>query len=153
LGASNSRSIKISSSLGSVTFTVPLPVAAAIAFLLLLEVFQHDIQCLEPIGPGALVAHHPLMNRLQRRPVQSIEPLSALGTDVNDTNLSEHPQVLRDLRLTEPEQPDELADRPLTVDEEIEKLSSSRFGDRVERVGCRRCSCHLDALYADMGIR
>jgi hypothetical protein len=47
LGASNSRVIRICSSVGSVTVAVPL--LTTISFLLLLELFQHDIQLVESL--------------------------------------------------------------------------------------------------------
>src|SRR3990170_7566603 len=72
LGASNSRVIRICSSVGSVTVAVPL--LTAISFLLL-EVLQHDIQLVEPPRPQALVSLHPVVDGLERVAVQSVQPL------------------------------------------------------------------------------
>src|SRR6266436_2711824 len=91
LGASNSRVMRICSSVGSVTVAVPLLVTA-ISFLLLLEFLQHDIQPLEPLRPGALVGLHPVVDGLERVAVQPVEPLPSLVTHVNHSHFSEHPQ-------------------------------------------------------------
>src|SRR5688572_14261254 len=72
LGASNSRLIRICSSVGSVTVAVPLLVTAAISLLLPLEVLQHDIQLAEPLRPRPLVALHPVMDGLERGAVQPV---------------------------------------------------------------------------------
>src|SRR5712691_12390192 len=61
LGASNSRVIRICSSVGRVTVAVPLLVIA-IFFLLLLVILQYDVQLVEPLRPQALVVLHPVMD-------------------------------------------------------------------------------------------
>src|SRR5919106_5597881 len=65
LGASNSRVIRICSSVGSVTFAAPLLVISDISFVLSLEICQHDVELLEPLGPGALVVLHPVVDGLE----------------------------------------------------------------------------------------
>src|SRR5215218_8116453 len=55
LGASNSRVIRICSSVGSVTVALPLPVTST-PFLLPLEVLEHGVHSVEPPRPEALVA-------------------------------------------------------------------------------------------------
>src|ERR1700704_5682458 len=75
LGASNSRVIRICSSVGSVTVAVPLLVTITSSFLLLFEVLQHDIELLEPVRPQALVVLHPIVDRLERVAVQAVQPL------------------------------------------------------------------------------
>src|SRR5665809_120016 len=60
--------MRICSSVGRVTVAVPL-LTAAISLLLLLEVFQHDIQLLEPLGPRVLVGLHPVMDGLSAWPL------------------------------------------------------------------------------------
>src|ERR687894_2043196 len=49
LGASNSRVMRICSSVGSVTVAVPLLVTATVSFLLLLQFLQHAVQPVEPL--------------------------------------------------------------------------------------------------------
>src|SRR5215218_8296009 len=93
LGASNSRVMRICSSVGSVTVAVPLLVTA-ISFLLLLEFLQHGIQPAEPLRPRALVVLHPVMNGLERKTVQPVKPLPSFLTHLNRSHFSEYPQML-----------------------------------------------------------
>src|SRR5881296_3260270 len=64
LGASNSRVIRICSSVGSDTVAVPLLIAA-ISWLLFLELLQHDVQLVEALRPGALVVLDPVVDGLE----------------------------------------------------------------------------------------
>src|SRR6266516_4376075 len=95
--------MRICSSAGRVTVAVPLLVTA-ICFLLLLEFLQHGVQLVEPLRPGALVALHPVVDRLERVAVEPVEPLPSLFTHVNRSHGAEHPEVLRDLWLGQAEQ-------------------------------------------------
>src|SRR3954470_21760662 len=70
-GAANSRSIRIWSSAGRVTFAVPL-VATAIV-VLLLEIFQDVVQQLEALRPQPLVALDPVVDGLEREAVEAIQ--------------------------------------------------------------------------------
>src|SRR5206468_8110932 len=81
LGASNSRVIRICSSVGSVTVAVPLLVTG-ISFLLL-ELLQHDVEPVEPLRPRALVALHPVVDGLERLAVQPVQPLPSFVAHVN----------------------------------------------------------------------
>src|SRR5262245_65956155 len=72
-GASNSRVMRICSSVGSVTFAVPL-LATAIAFLLLV-VLVHDVQLVEPLRPRPLVLLHPVVDQLDCPRVEPVVPL------------------------------------------------------------------------------
>src|SRR6476661_4356799 len=92
-GASNSRVMRICRSVGRVTVAVPLLVTA-ISFLLLFELFQYDIQLLEPLRPGALVGLHPVVDGLERATVQAVEPLPSLIAHVDRSHFAEDPQVL-----------------------------------------------------------
>ena len=51
---------------------------------------------------------------------------------VAEIDLAQDPQVLGDLRLGQPEQLDEIVDRPLALGEEVEDLPPPGFGHRVE---------------------
>src|SRR4051812_7621095 len=142
-GASNSRSITISVSLGSVTVALPLCVMVSILRFLLLELFEHLFQPVEPLVPRVLVTLDPVVDRLEPPSVQPVDPLAAGVAYVDETHLAEDPQVLRHLGLTEPEPLDEVVHRPLALGEGIQDLPPPGFGHRVERVRRRRCSCHV----------
>src|SRR5215471_14421854 len=118
--------MRICSSVGRVTVAVPLLVTA-ISFLLLLELFQYDVELLEPLRPRALVALHPVVDGLERVAVHPVEAAAAVAADVDGADLPEHPQVLRHLRLREAESLHEVVDGKLAAGEEIEDLPPARL--------------------------
>src|SRR5918997_5169836 len=63
LGASNSRVMRICSSVGSVTVALPLPVTSTP--FLPLEVLEHGVHSVEPPRPQALVAPNPVVDWLE----------------------------------------------------------------------------------------
>src|SRR4026208_1744990 len=133
LGAANSRVIRICVSVGRVTVAVPL-VVIAIVFLLLHEVFQHDIQLVEPLRPRALVLLDPIVNGLERVAVEPIEPLAPALAYVDSSAFPAHTQVLRDLRLSESELYDEIIHWTLAAREGVQDLPSPWLGHGVECV-------------------
>ena len=52
--------------------------------------------------------------------------------------------MLGHLRLGQTEQSHEVVDRALPVGEDVQDLPPPGLGHRVERVCCRRCSCHAE---------
>jgi hypothetical protein len=110
--------------------------------LLLLEVFQHVVEPLEPLGPSALVGLHPVVDGLERVTVEPVQALPSLVTHVNRSYFAEHPQVLGHLRLGQPELVHQVVDRTLTARQDIEDRAAARLGDGVEGVGGGCCSGH-----------
>src|ERR671917_1065144 len=149
LGASNSRVMRICSSVGSVTVAVPLPVTPT-PFLLPLEVLEHGVHPVEPLRPEALVAKHPIVNGLERPLVQPIHPPPPLVARLDRPHLSEHPQVLGHQRLGHPQPAHQVAHRPLARGEEVQDLPPPGLGHRVERVRRGRRSCHGGIIYNRM---
>jgi hypothetical protein len=80
-------------------------------FLLLFEFLQDRIQPFEALRPGALVVLHSVMDGLERMAVQSIQPLASFVAHLNRSYFSEHPQVLGDLWLSQPERSHEVVHR------------------------------------------
>src|SRR6476469_2014172 len=150
-GASHSRVIRICVSVGRVTVAVPLLVTA-ISFLLLFEFLEHDIELVEPLRPQALVALHPVVDRLERRPVQPVEPLPAVLTNLHGSDFAKYSEVLGHLWLGEPELPHEVVHRPFPAREDVENQPPPGLGHGVESVCGRRCSCHGPRSYTDIGI-
>src|SRR5918999_4370244 len=147
--------MRIWSSAGSVTFAVPLVVICSISFFLL-EFVQHDIELVEPLGPRALVALHPVMDGLERLAVEPVQPLPSVFPHLDRPHFSKHPQVLRHLGLSKPEQVHDLVHRPLPAGQQIEDLPPPGLGHRVERVRRGSCSCHggeYICLYRNMSTR
>src|ERR671916_574147 len=147
LGASNSRVMRICSSVGSVTVAFPLLGIAATSSLLLLEFLQHDVHPVEPLRPEALVAPHPVVDGLERPRVQPVQPLPPLLAHVDRPNLPEHPKVLGHQRLAHPEQAHQVAHGPFAGGEEVQDLAPAGLGHRVERVRRSRRSCHRRMIH------
>src|SRR5918999_2323853 len=138
--------MRICSSVGRVTLAVPLLVTD-ISFLPLLEFLQHDVQPVESFRPRALVALHPVVDGLERVAVQPVQPLPSFVTHVNRSHFSEHSQVLGHLWLSQPEQPHQVVHGALAAGEDVKDLPPPGLGHRVERICCRRCSCHGGIVY------
>src|SRR5687767_14901269 len=143
--------MRICSSVGSVTVAVPL-LAIAISFLLLLELFQHGIEPLETLRPGALVVLDPVVDGLERRPVQSVETPPPVLAHRHDPHFTQDPQVLGDQGLSDPERGRKLVDGALPAGEEVEDLTPPGLCNRVARVCGGRRSCHGWIIYTYIGI-
>src|SRR3954454_13397384 len=143
--------MRICSSAGSVTVAVPL--LTVIACFLPLEIFGDIVQPGEPLRPRALVAAHPVVDGLERRAVEPVDPVPARLADVDRPDLAQHPQMLGDLGLGEPEHSHKLAHRALAAGQDVEDLSAPWLGHGVERVGGGRCAGHGAASYTHMGMR
>src|SRR5918992_367580 len=59
-----------------------------------LQLLEHDVELVEPRRPRALVGLDPVVDGLERVPVEPVQPLSSFVTHVDHPHLSEHTQVL-----------------------------------------------------------
>ena len=102
-----------------------------------------DFDAVEVVSPEALILLHPVMDRFQLLGVKAIQAkLSSLGHR-NNSNFSEHAEVLRNGWLWNPERFDHLADSALvSVHQQVDNFASPRLGNCVEYVGGCRCSGH-----------
>src|SRR5437879_9134093 len=134
--------MRICVSPSSVTNALRLLASAIIALLLHRKFVEQFVEHVEALVPCPLVPFDPVVHVLERRRVQSIEPLPPIFARLHETNRAENAQVLRDLRLREPERVDQLVDRALPTSERVEYFPASGLRDRVERVRRRSCSRH-----------
>src|SRR5919106_953760 len=147
LGASNSRTIRICVSLGSVTAARRLVAAATMFVLLGFEVFQHFVHRVEPLAPRPLELLHPVVDRPERLAMQPVEPLPPGASGVHQAHLPQDPQVLRDLGLSQPEQRHEVVHRALAGGQDVQDLAPPRLCYGVEGVRGRGCAGHGDKIY------
>src|SRR5262245_8441989 len=89
--------------------------------------------------PEALEESGPLVDRPQRRHVRAVVDLPAIAPRLDQPNVPEHLEVLRDRGLAEPELVHDVGDRSLARREEHENVAAASLGHRVEdvRAGCR----------------
>src|SRR6185295_5699300 len=87
------------------------------------------------------------MDRLERVAVEPVEPLPPAFAHVDSADFSENAQVLRDLRLGQPELNHEIVHGALAAGEYVEDLPSPRLGHGIECVSGRRCSWHMYIIY------
>src|SRR5437016_381327 len=74
--------------------------------------------------------------------VRAIELVASVAAHVHQSNITQHPQVLRDRGLRQLESDHDLLDRAFAGGQVLEDLAPARLSDRVERIGCGRCPCH-----------
>ena len=89
-----------------------------------------------------LVVLDPVVDRLQRLAIQPVHPLPPFVSYLRQIHLAKHPEVLGDLRLSQAEQRDEVVHGTLPAGEDVQDLPPPGLRHRVERIRCRRCSCH-----------
>ena len=95
-------------------------------------------ECIESLGPELSERLEPSVYILERAGVDGVQPTCALCTHSGEAVLPQHPEVLRDSRLTDAElfadHRDDLPRRPLVVDEQFEDASPNRVTENIERV-------------------
>ena len=78
----------------------------------------------------------------QRVSIGAIERAASVASCLDESDVEQDLQMLGDGRLAEPERHSDVADGALFRAEVLENLPAARFGDCVERVGCRRGARH-----------
>src|SRR5580658_667988 len=137
-GASKTRIIATSRSLGVVTFKVPLffigalPLCASTFFLLRFKFFQHSVQPLEIGFPNAPVSFDPDFQLFQRRRAQRVDSALGIYAHVHQAGVAEDAQMFRDLGLAETEPMDHVADGAGAVAQQLDDLKAVGLGQRLQ---------------------
>src|SRR5437870_3113999 len=119
--ASNSRVISTSVSERTVTFiSYLLAVAICLPLFLLLQVANDLVQLLEPFAPEPAVAFQPVVELLERLGPQRVDALLRQRSYLHEPCLAQHAQMLRYLRLAQPQALGDLPDREGAVPEELD---------------------------------
>src|SRR5689334_7519805 len=95
----------------------------------------------------------PVVHRPKRVCVGSIQGPPPVAPDGDKADIQEHLKVLRDRGLLECERIGDLAHGSLFGGNEFKNVATTRFSDRVERVGGRRGARHPSSyifLYGNM---
>src|SRR5688500_12547275 len=133
-------------SLGSVTTADWLLVLVVIS-LLLFQLVQKLVERLEALVPRLSEADDPVVDRLERPAIEPVHAVPALVSHGDQAHLAQDAQVLGHLRLSDAEQPDQVAHRTLAAGEQIQDLAPARLRHGVERVRRRRRSRHEENIY------
>jgi hypothetical protein len=74
--------------------------------------------------------------------VRTIEDLAAVTPCIDQADVAQDPEVFGDGRLREAQRDNDIADGMFPGREKLQDVSTSRFGDGVEGVRCRRGPGH-----------
>src|SRR5687768_16593699 len=88
----------------------------------------------ELVAPVAFESTGPFVKRSDSHCVRAIEGLAALPAHLHQADVAKHAQVLGDRRLREAQRYNDVADGTLARREIVQDVSTTRFGDGVERV-------------------
>src|SRR5579864_502154 len=86
------------------------------------------------VPPEALELARPVVERPERIGVGAVEHPAPVAAHVDQADVAEHAEVLRDGRLLDAQAGRDLPDRTLLEREKAQDLPAPRFGDRVEGV-------------------
>src|SRR4029453_7356719 len=98
-----------------------------------------------PKLPAPMLGEHagPVVYRFECLGVRSIQDPPAVAPHGDEVDISEHVQVLRDRRLSQLERLGNFADRSLIGRDKLEDLSTTGFGNGVERIRCGHGAGHV----------
>ncbi len=94
--------------------------------------FEVCLERVEPRVPCRAERAQPRIELLQRFGPQAVEALPGARTDVDETCLAQHLEVLRHVGLGEGQLGDERPDRPLAVEQEPQDFPSAGVGEDLE---------------------
>ena len=98
-----------------------------------------------PKLPAPMLGEHagPVVYRFECLGVRSIQDPPAVAPQGDEVDISQHVQVLRDRRLPQLERLGDFAHRPFIGRDELEDLSTTGFGNGVERIRCGQGAGHV----------
>src|SRR5439155_27313843 len=123
--------IRISLSVGSVTFVVVLLPAAMFSFLSF-QVSKDLVEALESLVPRAAIWLQPGVELPEGLWAESVDPLLADRLCLDHPGVAQDAKMLGDLRLAEPQPLDDVSDREWLPAEELDDLQPVRFRERAQ---------------------
>src|SRR5260370_38896708 len=94
------------------------------------------LHAIQLMPPEPFERARPVVKRTDRPGVGPIQHTAALAPDVDQSNIPQDAQVLRDGWLLKAQARHNIPDRALLRSEIVQDLSPPGLGDRVERVRC-----------------
>jgi hypothetical protein len=115
--------------------------------------------CLSPffdaaqlMRPESFERLRPLVQRSDCFSVRSIQHLPPIPSHPHQSNFSQHPQMLRHRRLSQPKPRHDGAHRPFLASQVIQNLPPRRLSHRIKSIRSSRRPCHAINLYSYIGI-
>ena len=93
---------------------------------------EMTLEVVEPVRPVAAVRREPAVDLGQRRGVEPVPAPLRVDPHPHEPGLAQHPQVLGDARLAQPQVADELVHRPLALAQQVEDPPPAGVGQDVE---------------------
>jgi hypothetical protein len=101
-------------------------------FLRGLQFVQQCIEAHEIFFPQLAISIEPDFQLLERSGPQRVDPTLRVHAYVDQSGFTEHPQMLRDLRLPKTQLIDQITDRARPVQQHLDDLETVRFGEGSE---------------------
>jgi hypothetical protein len=122
------------------------------------QLVEQGIEALKVSFPDLPVSRNPGLQFLERRGPQRINSALRIYANVHQTRVTEHPQVLRDLRLLESELIDHVPDRPGPLKQEFDDLKTMGFSEGAEcfdhgKANMPQYVYTCQGIFASMGSR
>src|SRR5919109_2542255 len=117
--------------------------------LLLVEVLFEGIQA---TGPELAIRAQPAIDLRQGLGLQPVPAALGIAADLDQSSLAQRPQMLADAGLTQADLLHQLADRALSLAQQVENAAPHWLGDQLER-GCHTRANITKELYNCQGIK
>jgi glyoxylase-like metal-dependent hydrolase (beta-lactamase superfamily II) len=101
----------------------------------------------ELVAPVAFESGRPFVERPDPLGVRAIENLAAVTPHLHQADVTKHAEVLGDRRLRKAQRYNDVADGTLAGCEIVQDVSTTRFGDGVERVRRRGSARHRTMIF------
>jgi hypothetical protein len=112
-----------------------------------LKLDEHIVELVQSGVPSGLEAANPLVDGLQREPIDPVPATPAISSDGHQPDRPEHGEVLRNLGLTQFQPINEVANGGLINTESVKERTTVAIRDSVERISRRRCSGHIEIIF------
>ena len=99
------------------------------------------------MGPEALEGLSPVMERPDRLEIGAIKHLTPLSPYIDQADIAEHFEVLRNGRLAQVHHRDDIADGPFARRKVDEDVAPARFRDGIEDVGGGGGARHQEIVF------
>src|SRR5262249_40506292 len=113
----------------------------------LLQFVEIVRQSIKTFVPKLRKRTHPIVNRFELLRFEGVEPLLFRFTHIDEANQFQDAQMLRRLRLRNPQGRRNLIDGAFSLRQQSDDLSAQRFRHGVESISSSRRTCHASIIF------